>query len=80
MPTAARPLSARPSRARISSTPCQLGMIAVPRVNSAAQTSAVTITRLRPMASERGPRISRPMARVMVETDSTRLLCAALSA
>ncbi|MNP87223.1 hypothetical protein D3C76_1879710 [compost metagenome] len=35
---------------------------------------------LRPMASETGPVNSRPTAMVAVDTDSARLLCAALKA
>ncbi|MOA10239.1 hypothetical protein D3C78_1301210 [compost metagenome] len=80
MPTAARPLRARPSSARMTSTPCQVGISALPMVNRAARNSEATMIDLRPMASEIGPVTSRPMAMVMVEIDSTRLLWAAVRA
>ncbi|MNY21395.1 hypothetical protein D3C86_1549390 [compost metagenome] len=57
-----------------------MGISGLSRVHSAAAHSAATITGLRPMASDSGPVTSRPTARVMVDTDSTRLLCAALRA
>ncbi len=78
MATAATPLSARPTSARISRTPCQLGASALPTVNTAAASRDATSTCLRPMASEIGPVISRPTARVSVESERIRLLCAAL--
>ncbi|MOA47171.1 hypothetical protein D3C78_1697820 [compost metagenome] len=80
MATATRPLSDRPSSARVSSRACQLGISGASRVHSAAAHRAATITGLRPTASDSGPVSSRPMARVAVATDSTRLLCAALTA
>ncbi|MNP24685.1 hypothetical protein D3C76_1174600 [compost metagenome] len=64
----------------MASTSSQLGITALARVERAAQTRANTITGLRPMRSEIGPVISRPNASMAVETDSTRLLCAALMA
>ncbi len=78
MPTAARPLSDRPTSARMIRTPCQLGMKAPRRVNSAALNNATTMTGLRPRLSEIGPVISRPMASIPVATERIRLLCAAL--
>ncbi|MCY1234376.1 hypothetical protein D9M68_432000 [compost metagenome] len=77
MATAASPLRASPTRARISSTPSQVGMAALARVNSAAAISDTTITGLRPRASDSGPVTSRPRASMAVETDSARLLWAA---
>ncbi|MCY1435086.1 hypothetical protein D9M71_511660 [compost metagenome] len=62
----------------MASTSSQLGITALAKVDRAAQTSANTITGLRPMRSEMGPVISRPNASMAVDTDSTRLLCAAL--
>ncbi|MNO30030.1 hypothetical protein D3C76_199620 [compost metagenome] len=62
----------------MASTASQVGITALARVDSAAQTSAKTITGLRPMRSEIGPVISKPSASMAVDTDSTRLLCAAL--
>ena len=47
-------------------------------VHSAAANSAATITGLRPIRSEIGPVINRPMASMPVATDRIRLLCAAL--
>jgi hypothetical protein len=47
-------------------------------VHAAAQNSAATMTGLRPMLSEIGPVINKPMASIPVATDSTRLLWAAL--
>ncbi|MNE62299.1 hypothetical protein D3C80_1575690 [compost metagenome] len=76
--TAARPLSDSPSSARLSSTPCQLGISALTRVHRAAQNRANTITGLRPMRSEMGPVISKPIASMPVDTERIRLLCAAL--
>ncbi|MCY1466675.1 hypothetical protein D9M71_850520 [compost metagenome] len=64
----------------MTSTPCQVGISALPMVNSAARNSEATMMDLRPMASETGPVNSRPTAMVMVDTDSTRLLCAAVRA
>ncbi|MNP58643.1 hypothetical protein D3C76_1535740 [compost metagenome] len=62
----------------MTSTPCQLGIIALAMVHSAAANSAATITGLRPMRSDMGPVISRPMASMPVATERIRLLCAAL--
>ena len=78
MATAASPLSDRPTRARMASTPCQLGINALAMVHSAAQNRANTITGLRPTRSEIGPVTSSPNASRPVDTDSTRLLWAAL--
>ncbi len=78
MATAAKPLSDRPTSARMINMPSQLGIIAPIMVNKAAQNSAVTITGLRPRRSEIGPVINRPMASMAVATDRIRLLCAAL--
>ncbi|MNH47093.1 hypothetical protein D3C79_1101670 [compost metagenome] len=47
-------------------------------VHSAAANRAATITGLRPIRSEIGPVISRPMASMPVAIDRIRLLCAAL--
>ncbi|MNP54468.1 hypothetical protein D3C76_1490240 [compost metagenome] len=47
-------------------------------VHTEAANSAATITGLRPMRSEIGPVINRPMASRPVATDRIRLLCAAL--
>ena len=76
MPTAATPLSDRPIRARIIRIPCQLDIIVDSSEQQEASTSAVTITCLRPMASDSGPVNSRPTASIAVEIDSEILLLA----
>ncbi|MND55366.1 hypothetical protein D3C80_464510 [compost metagenome] len=53
-------------------------MAALARVNRAAAISDTTITGLRPMASDSGPVTSRPRASMAVDTDSARLLWAAV--
>ena len=73
MATAARPLRDKPTSARVTSTPSQVGIRALSRVNSAAENNANTITGLRPKASEMGPVISRPMASIAVATDKINL-------
>lgn len=78
MATAASPLNDRPTSARIASTACQLGSMALARVHRAAANSAATITGLRPTRSEIGPVISKPKASMPVATERIRLLCAAL--
>ncbi len=78
MATAASPLRDRPTSARISSTPCQLGISALAMVHRAAASKAATITGLRPMRSETGPVINNPMASMPVATERIRLLWAAL--
>ncbi len=78
MATAASPLSDKPTSARVISTPSQVGISALRRVNAAAENNANTITGLRPKASEMGPVISKPIASIAVATDRIRLLCAAL--
>ena len=76
MPTAATPLNDRPIKARIIKIPCQLVIIVESNVQMEANSSAVTITGLRPMASESGPVNSKPMASMIVEIDSEILLLA----
>ncbi|MNC44350.1 hypothetical protein D3C75_932530 [compost metagenome] len=76
MPTAATPLSDNPISARIIKMPCQLVIMVESSVQIEASKSAVTITGLRPIASESGPVNSRPMANVAVETDNEILLLA----
>nr|BFE92081.1 hypothetical protein GCM10020185_26170 [Pseudomonas brassicacearum subsp. brassicacearum] len=76
--TAANPLNDSPTKARSSNTPCQVGIMALAIVHAEAANSAATITGLRPMRSEIGPVINRPMASRPVATDRIRLLCAAL--
>ncbi len=56
--------------------PCQLVIIVESSVQQEASSSAVTITGLRPMASESGPVKSRPMASMAVEIESEILLLA----
>ncbi|VDR27063.1 Uncharacterised protein [Raoultella terrigena] len=76
MPTAATPLSDRPISARMIRIPCQVVMTVDSRAQQEASTSAVTITFLRPMASEMGPVNSSPTASMAVEIDSEILLLA----
>ncbi|CSG20736.1 Uncharacterised protein [Shigella sonnei] len=56
--------------------PCQLVIIVESNVQMEANSSAVTITGLRPMASDRGPVNSKPIANIAVEMDSEILLFA----
>jgi len=76
MPTAATPLSDSPISARISRMPCQLVIIVESSVHTEASIRAVTITGLRPMASDSGPVNSRPTASMPVEIESEILLLA----
>ena len=76
MPTAATPLRDSPIRARITNMPCQLVIMVESSVQHEASNSAVTITGLRPMASDSGPVKSSPIASMAVETDSEILLLA----
>ena len=76
MPTAATPLSDRPMRARIIRMPCQLVIIVDNSEQQAASSRAVTITGLRPIASDSGPVNSRPTANIAVEIESEILLLA----
>ena len=76
MPTAATPLNESPIKARIIKMPCQLVIIVESNVQMEANSSAVTITGLRPMASDSGPVNSKPIANIAVEMDSEILLFA----
>ena len=76
MPTAATPLSERPISARIIKIPCQLVIMVESSEQHDASTKAVTITCLRPIASDSGPVNSNPTASMAVEIDSEILLCA----
>ena len=59
--------------------PCQLDIIVDSKEQHEASTSAVTITCLRPIASESGPVNSRPTASIAVEIDSETLLLAGVT-
>ncbi|MNF02159.1 hypothetical protein D3C80_2012680 [compost metagenome] len=76
MPTAATPLNDSPISARITRIPCQLVIIVDSKVHTEASSNAVTITGLRPIASESGPVNSKPTASMPVEIDSEILLLA----
>ena len=56
--------------------PCQLVIIVESSVQQEASSSAVTITGLRPIASESGPVNSNPIASIAVEMESEILLLA----
>ncbi|MNP12836.1 hypothetical protein D3C76_1050880 [compost metagenome] len=79
MPTAATPLRERPISARMMSIPCQLVIIVDNRVQTEASSRAVTITGLRPMASDSGPVKSKPTASIPVEMESEILLLAGVT-
>ena len=74
--TAATPLKASPISMRNSKMPCQLCIRVEIRVQSEASSSAVTITFLRPKASESGPLTRSPSASMAVAQESDRLLVA----
>ena len=76
MATAATPLSDSPSSMRMARMPCQLCIWAASRVQAEASSRAVTITFLRPMASESGPLTSSPTASMAVEQESASELLA----
>ncbi|MCY1420212.1 hypothetical protein D3C76_1431410 [compost metagenome] len=78
MATAATPLSDKPTNARVTSTPSQDGIKALATVLRAAHNKAATITGLRPIRSEMGPVMSKPIASIAVDMDRIRLLWAAL--
>ncbi|MNL86538.1 hypothetical protein D3C87_2152770 [compost metagenome] len=59
--------------------PCQLVIIVDSNVQTEANSRAVTITCLRPMASESGPVNSSPTASIPVETESEILLLAGVT-
>ncbi len=79
MPTAATPLSDSPISARISRMPCQLCIMVASRVQMEASSRAVTITFLRPIASDSGPVNSSPTASIPVATESEILLAAGVT-
>ncbi|CAM7886894.1 hypothetical protein ENINMM101M2_12445 [Enterobacter intestinihominis] len=56
--------------------PCQLVIMVDSKVHTEASINAVTMTCLRPMASESGPVNSRPIASIPVEMESEILLLA----
>ena len=56
--------------------PCQLVIMVESSVQTEASISAVTITCLRPMASDSGPVKSRPIASIPVEIERDTLLLA----
>ena len=76
MATAATPLRESPINMRSSKMPCQLCIRVEIRVQSEASSSAVTITFLRPKASESGPLTRSPNASMAVAQESDRLLVA----
>ncbi len=66
----------RPISARIIRIPCQLVIMVDNNVQQEANNKAVTITGLRPIASESGPVKSKPIASMAVEIESETLLLA----
>lgn len=77
MASAGKPLSARPSKTRSTSSSCQDSTSAQAIPSRLARPSAAAITGLRPQLSASAPATSRQSARLRVVKDKARLLLAA---